>query len=89
MKTTSLPRAGDLHFFLSAHEWETAQMLGGRYIVHAWTAVDPGPPPVPREPGPILVAGHVIAPHLPDGPRCEERCRWQTAEIYLAARELV
>jgi hypothetical protein len=83
VKTTSLPRSAELHFFLSAHEWETAQHLGDRYRVHAWTRVDPGPPPVARDPGPLLLAAPIIAPHLPVAPGCVERCRWQTAEIYL------
>lgn len=85
VKTTSLPRAAELHFFLSAHEWDTAQQLGDRYRVHAWTAVDPGPPPTAREPGPIFVTPQSIAGHLPLAPPCDERCRWQTAEIYLPA----
>lgn len=85
VKTTSLPRAAALHFFLSAHEWETAQMLGERYIIHAWTRVDPGPPPVPRDSGPIVVSPASIASHLPNSPACDERCRWQTAEIFLPA----
>lgn len=83
VKTTSLPRAAQLHFFLSAHEWETAQLLGDRYRVHAWTSVNPGPPPTAKEPGPLLVEAPTIAPHLPCPPGCDERCRWQTAEIYL------
>lgn len=83
VKTTSLPRSAEFHFFLSAHEWETAQMLSDRYIVHAWTSVDPGPPPVAREPGPNVIASPAIAAHLPEDPTCPERCRWQTAEVYL------
>lgn len=85
VKTTSLPRAAELHFFLSAHEWETAEHLGERYLVHAWTRVDPGPPPVAREQGPLFVAVASIAPHIPMAPGCDERCRWQTAEIFLPA----
>lgn len=83
VKTTSLPRAAELHFFLSAHEWDTAQQLGGRYVVHGWTRVDPGPPPLAQEPGPLLIDAELIAPHLPTAPGCDERCRWQSAELYL------
>jgi hypothetical protein len=83
VKTTSLPRAAELHFFLSAHEWETAQRLGHRYHVHAWTNVDPGPPPTTNEPGPLVIDPARIAPHLPGSPDCNERCQWQTAEVYL------
>lgn len=85
VKTTSLPRAAELHFFLSAHEWDTAQRLGDRYRVHAWTNVDPGPPPVALEPGPLFIEPGTIAAHLPGVPWCDERCRWQTAEVYLPA----
>jgi hypothetical protein len=85
VKTTSLPRAADLHFFLSAHEWETAQMLGERYVIHAWTRVDPGPPPAAKDPGPTVVSPASIASHLPNSPACDARCRWQTAEIFLPA----
>ena len=83
VKSTSLPRASDLHFFLSAHEWETAQLLGERYVIHAWSRVDPGPPPVSRDPGPVVVSPRLIVSHLPSDPDCAERCRWQTAEIFL------
>lgn len=83
VKATSLPRTAELHFFLSSHEWETAALLGDRYQVHVWTAVDPGPPSTAREPGPIFIATDTIAPHLPRAPECELRCHWQTAEIYL------
>lgn len=85
VKTTSLPKAAELHFFLSAHEWETAQQLGDRYVVHVWTRVDPGPPPLAREPGPLFIHTESIAPHLPMAPGCDERCRWQSAEVYLPA----
>jgi hypothetical protein len=83
VKATSLPRAAELHFFLSVHEWDTAQLLGDRYRVHAWLNVDPGPPPTTREPEPIIVESSSIMAHLPAHPDCPERCRWQTAEIYL------
>jgi hypothetical protein len=72
-----------LHFFLSAHEWETAERLGDRYLVHAWTSVDPGPPPVAREAAQQLITPASIAEHLPSSPECEQRCRWQSAELYL------
>ena len=85
VKTTSLPRAARLHFFLSAHEWNTAQRLGDQYVVHAWTRVDPGPPVIAREAGPLLIQPHMIAPHLPVAPGCAEQCRWETAEVYLPA----
>jgi len=83
VKTTSLPRIAEFRFFLSAHEWDTAQLLGDRYRVQAWTGVDPGPPPVARDPGPLFIATSAISPHLPIAPACNERFRWQTAEIYL------
>jgi hypothetical protein len=83
VKATSLPKATELRFFLSAHEWETARLLGDRYRVHVWTRVDPGPPPVVRESGPLLIRPLDISPHLPMAPACDERCRWQVAEIYL------
>lgn len=83
VKSTSLPHAAEFHFYLSSHEWETAQRLGSRYRVHAWTAVGPGPPPTAHEPGPLLIEMTSIGSHLPSSPGCNERCRWQTAEIYL------
>jgi hypothetical protein len=83
VKTTTLPRAASLHLFLSAHEWDTALELADRYVVHAWTGVDPGPPPVAREAGPIVIDPRSIGEHLPVPPECSERCRWQTAEIWL------
>jgi hypothetical protein len=83
VKTTSLPRAARLHFYLSAHEWETAHALGPRYLVHVWTDVDPGPPPHAREEGPLLVDPVDLVDHLPAQPACRERCRWLTAELHV------
>lgn len=83
VKSSSLPRGALLHFFLSAHEWETAAQLGNRYLVHVWTRVDPGPPPIAREGGPLIVKAAHLAEHLPGATACPERCEWQSAEIYL------
>lgn len=84
VKASTLPSAAHLHFFLSAHEWETAKLLGDRYRVHAWLNIDPGPPPKAQEQGPIIVASSTIVSHLPETPDCGERCRWYTAEVFLA-----
>jgi hypothetical protein len=83
VKSTTLPRAANLHFYLSAHEWDTALRLGERYCVHVWTNIDPGPPIGARDPGPLVLDPSRFAPHLPEPPDCGARCRWQTAELYL------
>jgi hypothetical protein len=83
VKSSSLPRAALLHFFLSTHEWETATQLGERYLVHIWTLVDPGPPAIAREGGPMVVLAADLTDHLPGATACPGRCQWQTAEIYL------
>jgi len=85
VKSTSLPRGDSFHFYLSAHEWETAADLGDRYVIHIWTRVDPGPPPLAREGGPVLVRPHDLTSHIPGGPSCSGRCRWETVGIYLPA----
>jgi hypothetical protein len=85
VKSTSLPRGRAFHFYLSAHEWETAAELGDRYVIHIWTGVDPGPPPQAREGGPVVVRPLDLDGHIPREPACGERCRWETAGIYLPA----
>lgn len=88
VKSSSLPSGALLHFFLSAHEWQTAAELGDRYLVHIWTRVDPGPPPSVRDGGPLIVEAVRLAAHLPGRTSCPDPCRWQTAEIYLSGGEL-
>lgn len=83
VKSSALPRGAYLHFFLTAHEWEMATQLTGRYLVHAWNRVDPGPPPVAREGGPIIVDAGTLVNHLPGPAECSEGCRWQTCQIFL------
>lgn len=85
VKSSALPRGNWIHFFLSAHEWEMAAELGERYVVHVWTRVDPGPPPVARDDGPLLVQVPELVRHLPRPTECADRCQWQVAEIYYPA----
>jgi hypothetical protein len=83
VKSSSLPASSNVRFFISAHEWKTASELDDRYIVHLWTRVDPGPPPQARDGGPIVVRPDALSSHLPQPPRCDDPCSWQSAEIHL------
>ena len=83
VKSSSLPRAGAFHFYLSSHEWETAERMADRYRVHIWTSVNPGPPPRAGEEGPVIVEPQSLIGHLPVTPPCRDRCQWQSTEIYL------
>jgi hypothetical protein len=84
VKSTSVPPTAYFHFFLSSHEWETAQVLGDRYRFHFWAGVDPAPPPTSHHGEPIVSVAEVLVDHLPGVPRCADRCAWKAASIYLA-----
>lgn len=82
VKSSSLPRGSWFHFFLSSHEWDTAAQLGDKYIIHVWTRVDPGPPAIAREGGPVVLQSSELIEHLPGPAQCGKRCQWESAEIY-------
>ncbi len=83
VKSTALP--GDSHFrcFFTAHEWQTAQALGERYVLHFWRAVDPGPPAASRWRHPTVLPAATLREHLPGISACNDSCGWQTARIEL------
>jgi hypothetical protein len=83
VKSTSVPPTANFHFFLSSHEWETAQALGDRYRFHFWAGVDPASPPNSRRDEPVISGPEALADHLPSAPACGERCGWKSASVYL------
>jgi len=83
VKATTLPTAGEFPLFLSSHEWETAQRLGDRYLLHLWPAVNPGPPARSPVDVPHMRPATTLSAHLPAAPSCGDRCSWQTAAVRL------
>lgn len=83
VKSTSLPLRGPFPLYLTAHEWTTARGLGGRYRLHLWHSVEPGPPAQSRAERPIILPAEQLLSHLPGEPPCAEECSWQTAHLLL------
>jgi len=83
VKSTTLPATETFRFFLTHHEWETAEALRNRYILHFWTRVDPGPPASSREARPTVIASESLSRHLPRAAPCGDECRWQTVRLVL------
>lgn len=83
VKSVSRPVLATLEFFLTAHEWLTAQHLGADHIIHFWDGVDPGPKARSSRPTPLLVPAIVLAPHIPAAPSCASKCSWFSTRIAL------
>ncbi len=81
VKATSLPRSTFFRMHLTAHEWAVARRLEGKYILHLWTGVDPGPPLRSQEAFPTELDPALLLNHVPTDPLCGGICRWQDAEI--------
>lgn len=81
VKSTSLPVIDAFSFYLTAHEWETAQGLGARYVLHLWVAVQPGTPLRSATPAPLVRSTADLREHLPGPPACGGRCRWESAQV--------
>jgi hypothetical protein len=88
VKSTTLPATETFRFFLTHHEWETAEALGDRYVIYLWSRIDPGPPPSTRAEAPVVVNSSALADHLPGSARCGEECAWQAARLVLPSTAL-
>ncbi len=83
VKSTSLPARNRFPLYLSSHEWEVTQELGGNYLFHLWDGVSPHLNPTSRRNDPIIATPGELAEHLPKPPSCAEVCRWESAYIGL------
>jgi len=83
VKSTTLPERSVFQFFLTIHEWQTAQKLGDRYRLHFWSSVDPGPPPASRYGRPRVMPADQLRDHLPVQPDCGDDCGWQSARVLM------
>lgn len=83
VKSSARPSRGRFAFYLSAHEWHVAGVVGESYIFHLWESVESGPPPASRATGPGVIRAADLAKHLPGMPECGERCAWHTAWLEL------
>lgn len=88
VKSIARPAPALLEFFLTAHEWTTAQRLGDDHLVHIWDGVDPGPPPRARLREPVRVASASLVGHVPLAPSCGGECGWFTARLAVRASEV-
>jgi hypothetical protein len=80
VKASAITPRSSLDFFLTRHEWETAQTFPGRYIIQYWGGVRPGSPPLSAVP-PISIKAQTLKAHLPGGTSCGEDCRWESVRL--------
>lgn len=83
VKASALPASSAFAFYLSAHEWEVAESLGARYVLHLWAGVNPGPPVASEWATPWLVDPTHLVDHMPSRPTCGQECRWDSARLIL------
>ena len=83
VKSVSRPVLATLEFFLTAHEWSTAQHLGADHIIHFWDGVDPGPPARSSRRTPLLIPAANLGPHVPAAPSCGRECAWFSTRLAL------
>jgi uncharacterized protein DUF3883 len=88
VKAMSRPLVRALEFYLTSHEWATAQRLGRDHALHFWDSVDPGPPVRTSRTRPIVIPGAGIRDHLPLSPVCSDRCEWATAHLAIPLANL-
>lgn len=83
VKGMAIARRDNFAFYLTDHEWRTAQKLGDRYVLHFWDGVRPGTRSQARTSGPFVIAAGALLTHLPGASPCGELCRWQSAFVAL------
>lgn len=83
VKASALPASSAFAFYLSAHEWEVAESLGARYVLHLWAGVNPGPPVASKWDTPWLVHPTHLVDHVPTRGICAQECRWESARLIL------
>lgn len=87
VKSVARPIRVTVEFFLTSHEWSTAQRLGDNHTIHFWDGVDPGPPPRARGKVPLLIACRDLANHIPLPPSCASDCAWFSARLAIPRSE--
>jgi hypothetical protein len=84
VKGQSLVARPNFSFFLTRHEWRTANMLGANdYIFHFWHGVNASAPENAAHTTPVTVSPSLVERHVPLSPTCASKCDWESTFVSL------
>ena len=84
VKGQSLTARQNFSFFLTRHEWRTANSIMDAYIFHFWHGIAQcGSTPIAAHSNPVVVTPGAVAEHIPLRPVCGSTCDWNSARITL------
>lgn len=86
VKGVSIAAAASFRMFLTHHEWDTARRIGEQHIFHLWQGIRAGNVQAGAAAGPHVARLRDLEVHLPVVPRCNESCRWETAQMSFVPR---
>jgi hypothetical protein len=84
VKGMSVAALKDFSFYLTSHEWRTANSLGDSYVFHFWDGVRSGNSAGATRSEPFIVEPATVDSHVPSQPKCGTICGWKSAYIVIS-----